>query len=166
MYDDNREKMKILKTEHTSMQNYCADVERDRDEYRKKYNKEKTKHIEEIRKLRNDMRELRSKEKELTQKLNLYNGQSEVINTLSIQQLDELEQTLMSSMKRLREARSRMLELERLCVACKDQKKNVLFVDGCDHIALCVECEKKLEPKKCPIQECQTPYSLTKAIKF
>jgi len=155
LYNQNKGQLAILKSKNKNVKDNFGKMKQERDTLR-----------DDMDKMTEDMRTLRNKEISLSQKLSLYNGQSEAINALSVKQLNGLEQTFMSTMKRLRESRNNLLELERLCVACKDRPKNVLFVDGCDHIALCVECEQQMTTKKCPIQDCQMPYSITKAIKF
>ena len=109
------------------------------------------------------LKEYEDKNEKLRKKLGLYNGTSEVINTMNLEELNKLEVELQNGVKNMQSARQRLLVNEYKCIACYDNKKNVLFIDGCDHISYCDSCEKKnVAPKTCPI--CQRPYTQTRII--
>lgn len=43
------------------------------------------------------------------------------------------------------------------CAICKDNKKEIYFVDGCNHVVICGNCEQGMESKVCP--RCDQPYT-------
>eukprot|EP01083_Nonionella_stella_P300240 1023877_1 len=106
--------------------------------------------------------EYKQKNTELQNKLDLFQGKPQKLHTLNLDRLNDLEITLQSSLQKLHKARYRLLDIERLCSVCKDKRKNIAFLDGCEHVTVCGSCEKKLVVKRCPI--CQVSYSKTKTL--
>ena len=79
-----------------------------------------------------------------------------------IDDLSALKQAKQEDLKLIEDAEHELIQNTLKCVACMDMPKNVSFVDGCNHMALCADCEAKTENKACPL--CQTPYTKTKRI--
>lgn len=50
------------------------------------------------------------------------------------------------------------------CVVCLNKKPNICFIDGCDHLVICDQCEKGLAVKACP--RCTTPYNRFKRMRI
>ena len=84
------------------------------------------------------------------------------INAMSLEELKEIKVTLQSKIKLIEEAENLLMNNTLKCVACMDNKKNISFIDGCDHFVLCNECECKMETKLCPI--CSTQYTKIKRL--
>lgn len=100
---------------------------------------------------------------ELNGTVNLMNGTSQQINTLNLAELSGLENKLLNGIMNIQQAREHLLDNNK-CIACKDNKKNISFIDGCNHIALCGQCEVELQSKLCPI--CQAPYTNVRKMNF
>ena len=101
---------------------------------------------------------------ELRKRLCLMNGTSKQYHTLNLKQINKLSLDLHSGLKATEDARAQYLDNTLNCVVCKDNKKNILFSDGCEHIAVCGKCERKMNVKKCPI--CQRKYKKIRQIKL
>ena len=87
LYNQNKREVELLRSQNADWKEKYDIMRKRTARCLKKCNEQKIEinhRQKEMGKLRNEMRELRSKEMKLTQKLNLYNGESEVINTLSI----------------------------------------------------------------------------------
>merc|ERR1712228_82748 len=87
---------------------------------------------------------------------------SERINAMSLNELSSLKNLLKDKIKMIENAEQSLMDNTLNCIACMDNKKNISFSDGCDHVALCDECEKIMERKCCPI--CNAPYSKVKKL--
>ena len=95
-------------------------------------------------------------------RLELAKGESDLVDTMSMDELNELEKQLNKGLERLQDARMRIVSEDRQCVVCQDRSKAVCFVDGCDHLVLCAQCEHALVPKACPL--CNQGYSQVKVL--
>eukprot|EP01084_Bolivina_argentea_P288534 495235_1 len=103
--------------------------------------------------------------KTLNAKIKIYNGTSDSIknNVLNLEQLNKLERELLHGMQCISNSRLYLMDVKNKCIVCKENNKNMVFNDGCDHMVLCMECEKnKMNKKKCPI--CRTPYKNARKI--
>ena len=89
------------------------------------------------------------------QKIALYNGTSQKYHTLSLRECDDLELKLLTATKEITQRKDNLIQIRLNCIICRDKPKCISF-DGCKHIKICEECEKKLNPKKCPV--CREPY--------
>ena len=105
--------------------------------------------IEDWKKLHGDLEKERD---ELRQKVNLYEGKSETMNTMSKKQLNALKRTLQETIFGIETAKEQLDE----CIVCKENEKNVVFV-GCGHCVLCKKCADALPNKVCP--QCHLEYS-------
>ena len=79
------------------------------------------------------------------------------ISRLSLDELNALKAMKQNEIKLIEEAEKELIDNTLKCIACMDRKKNIFFIDGCDHIAFCQECEAKANDKACPI--CKAPYT-------
>merc|ERR1712048_470997 len=77
------------------------------------------------------------------------------IDAMNLDELKKLKQIV-------EDAEKELMENTLNCIACKENKKNVSFADGCDHFVLCNQCESNMETKQCPI--CSTAYTKTKRL--
>ena len=84
-------------------------------------------------------------------------------NRLSLQTLNELEENTRSAWARIQATRSRVLERKFNCIVCLVNSKNIL-INGCNHIVLCEDCERRLKSKTCPL--CQKKYRSVKKIQI
>ena len=64
--------------------------------------------------------------------------------------------------KLIEEAEKELIDNTLKCIVCMENKKNISFADGCDHVAVCSQCERKMANKQCPI--CKASYSKTKTL--
>ena len=103
------------------------------------------------------------KMKKMEKRLDLLEARRERVDRMDLDQLTELKQTMQDKIKLIEEAEKRLMENITKCIVCLDNDKCISF-DGCEHIALCQECESGIIDKKCPI--CRTQYSNIKKIKF
>eukprot|EP01083_Nonionella_stella_P042788 115505_1 len=99
---------------------------------------------------------------EMSKKLSLYQGKSDVVHTLNLEQLNSLENELQNGMTVIKEARERLLENKLLCVICLTNSKNIVM-QPCGHLDVCNQCETQLSPKTCP--RCQRPFTNCVAIR-
>ena len=98
----------------------------------------------------------------LQKRVDLFEGKPVELRMLDVKGLDDLEMKLQESVRSVQHERERKLEDEYKCRVCLDHRKNVYFVDGCDHVEICGECESTTEIKQCP--RCATPYSKCKVL--
>ena len=84
------------------------------------------------------------------------------VNAMSLEELSRLKTALFGKIKLIEETEKQLMDDTYKCVACTDSKKNISFIDGCDHVALCEGCESKMERKCCPI--CTIPYTNIKKL--
>merc|ERR1712129_88658 len=84
------------------------------------------------------------------------------INAMDLGELSVLKSRLHQKMKLIEDTEKILMETSLNCIACTDNKKNIVFMDGCSHVALCDECEAKMERKVCPL--CSVPYSRIKKL--
>eukprot|EP01083_Nonionella_stella_P120763 362163_1 len=87
--------------------------------------------------------------KEMNKKLRLYQGKSDSIRTFNWEQLNVLESELQNGMRKMKEARERLLENKLLCVICLTNSKNIVM-QPCGHLDVCHQCEEQLPSKTCP----------------
>ena len=73
-----------------------------------------------------------------------------------MEQLDELKLIFQNKLDEIQDAKERLLESERYCMICMDNRKNIV-IQGCNDFVLCDKCEQNLHPKICP--QCQKPYT-------
>merc|ERR1712228_968451 len=99
----------------------------------------------------------------MKKRLDLLEARRERVNTLNLDQLIELKQTMQDKIKLIEDAERRLMDNIRKCIVCLTNDKCITF-DNCEHIALCEECEIRIEDKKCPI--CRVPYTNKRKIKF
>merc|ERR1712110_24379 len=99
---------------------------------------------------------------ELQEKVNKFEFEVENMNTLNFEQLNQIKSRLQSKLKKVHDAEEFLTDNTYKCVACIDNKKNISFVDGCGHLALCHKCEIKMERKECPI--CLIKYTKIKIL--
>ena len=78
---------------------------------------------------------------------------------MTLDELKKLKATKQKEIKAIEEAEAELIDNMRTykCVACMENARDVTFMDGCSHMALCEECERKAESKVCPI--CQVAYT-------
>merc|ERR1712154_104076 len=106
---------------------------------------------------------LKQSNNDLQKRLDILEVRRERVNRMDHRELKALKQTMQDKIRLIEEAENRLFDNKCKCIACIANDKCVLF-DGCDHIALCQECEDKMEIKHCPI--CRTEYSNIKILKF
>eukprot|EP01084_Bolivina_argentea_P240173 403561_1 len=114
---------------------------------------------------------LKQENEALKQRLDLLQCRSEKIKAMNLNQLNEsktiMQNTIVNmqnKIKLIEETEKELMDNTYKCVACTDNMKNISFVDGCDHVALCHKCEQLAETKCCPI--CRKPYTNVKKINF
>eukprot|EP01083_Nonionella_stella_P135522 412243_1 len=108
-----------------------------------------------IEQLRHEIEQLKRQNNGLNQKSKTANFDLGHVDGLTEEQLDELEIKMQNNIKKIREAKDRLLEVKTRCIACLSNHKNIV-IEGCNHFDLCDECEQKLDPKLCP--RCQLPF--------
>eukprot|EP01083_Nonionella_stella_P260566 888274_1 len=111
--------------------------------------------VETKKQLQKSIDQLQEEKVVLSDRLKLFNGTSQKMNTLGFEALDELESKLHNGILKIQNSRNALLDRKFSCVVCLDAPKNIL-TDGCNHIVLCQVCETKLLSKVCPM--CQRPY--------
>merc|ERR1712228_870992 len=84
----------------------------------------------------------------------------ERIKAMSLEELSKTKDRLLSKIKLVENAERLLMDNTLKCVICKENNKNISFMDGCDHVAVCNECESKMTNKCCPI--CRVRYTRTK----
>merc|ERR1712129_594316 len=99
---------------------------------------------------------LTEKNKELQRRLDLFEGKQERVSTLDLDQLLNVKKTMHNSIRIIEEAEQKLMDNIRKCVVCLTNNK-CIALNGCGHIALCEQCEAKLQQKKCPI--CRAQYT-------
>ena len=82
----------------------------------------------------------------------------ERIHELKVDELNQLAHDLNAGLEDVQKER----DTRRKCVICLENLKNTYFIDGCDHIVLCSDCEGKMANKRCPV--CRAPFSETKRL--
>lgn len=71
----------------------------------------------------------------------------------SLSELQSLEDQVKKSLERIvkvKEAASLNIEVERICVICRENPKNVLLL-GCRHLCVCSECGQRDDLDRCPL---------------
>ena len=106
---------------------------------------------------------LKKKNDEMKKRLDILEVRRKHVNALDFNQLVELKHTMREKIKLIEEAEKRFVDNACKCIACIERKKCISF-DGCEHIALCDECESKMKIKQCPI--CRSAYSNIKKVNF
>merc|ERR1712130_916456 len=101
--------------------------------------------------------ELKKKDDELKKTKNGLDYKLERINTMNSADLKNLQTILHDKIKMVENAKESLMDNALNCVVCKDKKKNIVFMDGCDHVAVCDDCENKMQRKCCPL--CNAPYT-------
>merc|ERR1712228_382493 len=81
----------------------------------------------------------------------------ERIKAMSLEELNQAKVRLQNKMKLIENAERSLVDKTLRCIACLDNKKNIAFMDGCGHIAVCDQCERKMKKKCCPL--CNARYS-------
>merc|ERR1712130_565619 len=99
---------------------------------------------------------------EMQKRLDLFEVRRKRVNALDFNQLIELKQNMQDKIKLIEEAERRFVDNICKCIVCLVKKKNISF-DGCEHICICEECERKMEIKQCPI--CRTSFGSIKKVK-
>eukprot|EP01084_Bolivina_argentea_P084299 152489_1 len=110
--------------------------------------------------------ELNDKNEELKGKINLFNGKSDRINVLSIEELNKLKSELENGIKVIEQAKDTKITHKTKCIWCLENDKNVL-IDPCKCVALCKQCYEKLEKlgkKICP--KCQRKFNTGSVIRL
>ena len=100
---------------------------------------------------------------ELQKRLDLLEVRRERVNRMDFNELTALKRTMQDKIKLIEEAEKRFVDNKCKCLACVANDKCMSF-DGCEHVALCEDCENKMVTKQCPI--CRTAYSNVKKLKF
>ena len=72
----------------------------------------------------------------LRTRLELMKGRSDAVDTMSLEELNDLEKQLNQGLERLQDARTRIVIEDRQCIVCQDRNKSICFVDGCDQCML------------------------------
>eukprot|EP01083_Nonionella_stella_P111195 326055_1 len=126
------------------------------DKLKKQNERNKTQQNDKYKKLNTEYENMRST-------VNIYEGHSISVNTMSLKQLNVIKTKLQRGLNQIEEAREHVFEDKWKCVACYTRWRNI-SVDTCSHIALCEQCEADLEPKLCPV--CQTAYKNVKKVNF
>eukprot|EP01083_Nonionella_stella_P074130 200919_1 len=126
------------------------------DKLKKQKERNKTQQNDKYKKLNTEYENMRST-------VNIYEGHSISVNTMSLKQLNVIKTKLQRGLNQIEEAREHVFEDKWKCVACYTRWRNI-SVDTCSHIALCEQCEADLEPKLCPV--CQTAYKNVKKVNF
>ena len=109
----------------------------------------------ELSTLQKQFDELTKENAEIRKKLSLFNGESEAVNRMDLQELDALDAKLQNVSNNVRQARERLLETKLYCIACLENPKNVVL-QPCGHLSLCKQCEQQMTSKICP--RCQLPF--------
>ena len=118
--------------------------------------------------------ELKDKNTELMKRCDMITKHNEELqkenNSLSVDKIDRTNEEglneltsrtqnriieLQHNLKKIQEAKDRLVESQLYCMICLKNKKNI-FIQGCNHFVICDECESKLESKVCP--QCQLPF--------
>jgi len=84
------------------------------------------------------------------------------IKAMDFEDLSSAKSKLQSTLKLIENAEKSLIERTLKCIICRHRQKNVYFVDGCDHVIVCDECESKMMTKQCPT--CRKQYRQIKKI--
>eukprot|EP01083_Nonionella_stella_P053266 140956_1 len=85
------------------------------------------------------------------------------LDVMELNGLTVLEKNLSDALAVVRETKDKLIENKYLCIICCKNERNINF-SSCNHVVLCVECEGKLESKRCPI--CQKIYFLCNTLHY
>lgn len=144
--------MERMRTENGKIERELVECQDERDAL-KLENERRTKKME----------TLNGRVEALQSELALFEGDQKQMDALNLKQLNELEVKLLNALRKTQQSREALMESNYKCIACTVRKKNISFVDGCNHVALCEECEAyPSRPKTCPI--CQMEYSQIKKL--
>ena len=102
--------------------------------------KESALNIEQNDKWKQENKELKDKINTLTKNVNVV-------------QLNEFKSTMPICTNNIKETEKQLIDNTYKCMECRVYKADIAFIDGCDHFALCRQCEKETEVKMCPICE-------------
>merc|ERR1712083_1104399 len=80
--------------------------------------------------------------------LQRFRGDRGMLNVMNRNELTVLKADLEKAVENVENEEKRF---QRDCVICGNRPKNVCFVDGCDHVAVCKDCVNGLQPRVCPI---------------
>jgi len=109
-------------------------------------------------KLQREINELKRKNASLEKRLAMMQSADKlVLETMTLEELDQAKANCRERIRLIEDAEKHYIDSNYKCVACLDRKRNVVFLDGCDHQSFCDRCESASKTKVCPI--CQTPYS-------
>merc|ERR1712129_458047 len=84
------------------------------------------------------------------------------IDAMSLDELNKLKTKLQCKIKTIEDAEKDLTDNTIKCIACQDNKKNIVFIDGCEHMVLCDECEEQITTKQCPL--CAVKYTKIKKL--
>eukprot|EP01084_Bolivina_argentea_P022252 41356_1 len=119
--------------------------------------------IDKMKEKMNIFKQQTCKEQEIYEdRIAIYNGTSKLYHTLDMRELNSFESELQCGLKEIKEAKDQLIENKFNCVICQERHKNICFMDGCSHIVLCDQCEKKMDAKQCPI--CCMKYTLHRKV--
>eukprot|EP01084_Bolivina_argentea_P146482 256453_1 len=145
---------KALQNENDDLKKKIQDIENKMQGNNEKLRKE-------IERIKNKNSKLIIENAQMIDKLNLYNGNTNMVSTLNLHELDALTLKLQNGMNVINEAKDRLLENKLYCTVCLKNQKNVVILT-CGHFDLCNECETNLPAKICP--RCDKPYDNMKVI--
>ena len=126
-----------------------------------------------VYKKRNDLQErnyelLKENEELMKYKNGSMTDRLERIEMLDLDELNQLKNDLHGGLEIVAEERdSRMRSENSECCICMENLKKlkaICFIDGCDHVVICSQCEKQMTPQLCPL--CKAPYSKTKELRI
>ena len=100
--------------------------------------------------------------RDLKRKMDALECNPERISAMNTEQLNQAKARWHKNIELIEEEERLLMENSLNCIACRDVKKNISFMDGCDHFVLCNECESKMETKKCPV--CNMKYTKIKKL--
>lgn len=112
-----------------------------------------------IKKLKASNEEYKENKEKNERDMAFYNGTSHKYYTLDVKQCNDIELKLQRAMNKIRDRKDRLMNNKLNCIICYERAKCIAF-DGCQHIAVCQECEKEMNDKKCPV--CRKPYDAKK----
>eukprot|EP01084_Bolivina_argentea_P155152 270401_1 len=113
--------------------------------------------------VQHEIESLKNENVKLKKEIKKLNCSEKEICKLNLQELNELETKLKNGLNVIYEVKEKLYKSRFYCILCEKNQKNVL-INQCNHFVLCSECEKKLEPRKCPI--CRVRFTQTTKLKL
>ena len=105
--------------------------------------------------------DLQQESEKLEAEMRTYRGDSDIINSMSLEQCNETERSLKETLDRVEKRKEFIIRNElgqqkeqRLCIICQEKEKSVVLLP-CRHLCLCDDCASHEDLQQCPL--CRKP---------